>query len=227
MPRLAIRSDDRGATAIEYGLIAGLVALGIVGSLVTTKGSLNYIFGSASSQIGAANGGGVASPPAQPGVTQQRAIVAGNTSARAPYWNAKTLASKTVTNPTSTSQLTTFTYTDGASGSYLANFDATGKLLSEVVTSYPLNYSGRTMDSLQFTYGADGTQQSMVYTDRYASGVARQISTSAAANGWAETVRIFDANGNQTSSGSNGATGSGVLATGSADEIYFRALANQ
>jgi pilus assembly protein Flp/PilA len=226
MRRFRIVGEERGATAVEYGLIAGLIALGILGSLVGTRTSLIAAFGGISGQMGSATGGAPAASPA-PTVTSQRAITPASSSARAPYWNAKTLASKTVSNPSPTSQLTTFTYTDGASGSYLANFDSTGKLLSEVVVSYPLNYSGRTMDSLQFTYGADGTQQSMIYTDRYANGGARQVSTSAAANGWAETVKYYDSNGNLTSSGSSGTTGSGVLQTGSADEVYFRALANQ
>lgn len=220
----AIRSDQEGATAVEYGLIVGLIALGIIGSLITTKGSLNAVFGSVSSQMGSSTSGSTA---AGNPVTSQRVITAASTSARAPYWNAKTLLQKQVTNPTATSQLTTFTYTDGSSGSYLAQYDSTGALTGEVVTSYPLGYSGRTMDSLQFTYAADGTQQSMLYTDRYASGVARQVSTSALSGGWAETVKYYDTNGNFTNQISNGTTAASVRSTGQADEIYFRALANQ
>lgn len=219
----SIRDHDRGATAIEYAIIAALIGIGLIASLVSTRGSLSSIFGVASSQMASSDAGAAAGNP----VTSQRAVAAASTSPRAPYWNAKTLASRTVTQPDATSQLTTFTYTDGASASYLAKFDANGVLTGEVVTAYPIGFASRTMDSLQFTYAADGTQLSMIYTDRYASGVARQVSTSAAANGWAETVKYYDTNGNFTNQISNGATSSGVLSTGTGDEIYFRALANQ
>jgi pilus assembly protein Flp/PilA len=219
----SIRSNERGATAIEYAIIAALIGIGLIASLVSTRGSLSSIFGVASSNMASANAGVAAGN----GVTSQRAVAAAATSPRAPYWNAKTLASKTVTQPDATSQLTTFTYTDGSSGSYLAQFDANGALTGEVVTAYPIGYAGRTMDSLQFTYAADGTQLSMVYTDRYASGVARQISSSAAASGWAETVKYYNTSGAFTSQISNGTTEAGVRGTGTGDEIYFRALANQ
>jgi len=36
--------DDNGATAIEYGLIAALIAVAIVGALTTLGGGLNTLF---------------------------------------------------------------------------------------------------------------------------------------------------------------------------------------
>jgi len=36
--------DESGATAIEYGLIAALVAVAIVGALTTLGGGLNTLF---------------------------------------------------------------------------------------------------------------------------------------------------------------------------------------
>jgi len=36
--------DEEGATAIEYGLIAGIVALGIITSLTLVKGELLAVF---------------------------------------------------------------------------------------------------------------------------------------------------------------------------------------
>ena len=36
--------DESGATAIEYGLIAALVGVGIVGALTTLAGDLNALF---------------------------------------------------------------------------------------------------------------------------------------------------------------------------------------
>jgi pilus assembly protein Flp/PilA len=46
MKRLIARfiKDERGATAIEYGLIAGLIALAIAGSVTTLGGNLNTAF---------------------------------------------------------------------------------------------------------------------------------------------------------------------------------------
>jgi pilus assembly protein Flp/PilA len=54
--------DDSGATAIEYGLIAALVAVAIIGALQTMTGSLTTTFG----KVTAALGGGAAAPPAPP-----------------------------------------------------------------------------------------------------------------------------------------------------------------
>jgi pilus assembly protein Flp/PilA len=43
--------DESGATAIEYGLIAALVAVAIVGALTTLGGSLTTMFGTVNSDI--------------------------------------------------------------------------------------------------------------------------------------------------------------------------------
>lgn len=226
--------DERGANAIEYSLLGGFLALGLLASLVTTKSSLNTALGTISSQVASVATGASSTPPAPATppaptnpVTSQRTVAAATTSSRYAYWSAKTLATTVVTNPSATSQQTVFTYADGTSGTYLVNYDSTGKLLSEVVTTNPYGFAGRTSDSLQFTYGADGSQQSMIYADRYASGVVRQVSSSAASGGWAEWVQIYDTSGNLTSQGASTATGAGVLANGAGDEIYFRALANK
>ncbi|GIX16275.1 MAG: hypothetical protein KatS3mg119_0461 [Rhodothalassiaceae bacterium] len=39
-----LRKDSRGATAIEYGLIAALVAIAAIAALGTLSGGLNQIF---------------------------------------------------------------------------------------------------------------------------------------------------------------------------------------
>ena len=44
-------SDESGATAIEYGLIAVIVAIGIITSLTTLKGNLNTIFSNVNTNI--------------------------------------------------------------------------------------------------------------------------------------------------------------------------------
>ena len=46
-----IRPSEGGATAIEYAIIAGLIGLGLVGSLVTTRGSLSGVYGTASKSL--------------------------------------------------------------------------------------------------------------------------------------------------------------------------------
>jgi pilus assembly protein Flp/PilA len=43
--------DESGATAIEYGLIAALVAVGIIGALTALKGSLINTFSAVSANL--------------------------------------------------------------------------------------------------------------------------------------------------------------------------------
>ena len=40
-----LNRDDRGATAVEYGLLVGLIALAIIVAVVALGGHLNTIFG--------------------------------------------------------------------------------------------------------------------------------------------------------------------------------------
>jgi pilus assembly protein Flp/PilA len=47
--------DETGATAIEYGLIAALVAVGILASLPTLRDALNTTFTNVSTQLNTAN----------------------------------------------------------------------------------------------------------------------------------------------------------------------------
>lgn len=50
--------DEDGATAIEYGLIAGLIAVAIIGALLTLGGGLNSLFGKVSETLSTATGSG-------------------------------------------------------------------------------------------------------------------------------------------------------------------------
>jgi len=43
--------DESGATAIEYGLIAALIAVGIIAAATTLGGSLSNIFGRISTRL--------------------------------------------------------------------------------------------------------------------------------------------------------------------------------
>jgi len=49
---LALRCDKRGVTAMEYGLIAALVACVIIGTVTTIGTSLNTKFTSISTALG-------------------------------------------------------------------------------------------------------------------------------------------------------------------------------
>ncbi len=50
--------DESGATAIEYGLIAGLVAVAIIAALMTLGDALEELFNSVSDTIMDATGSG-------------------------------------------------------------------------------------------------------------------------------------------------------------------------
>ena len=49
-------NDESGATAIEYGLIAALIAVGIIAAATTLGGSLSSLFGRISTQLNGATG---------------------------------------------------------------------------------------------------------------------------------------------------------------------------
>ena len=48
------RSDERGASAVEYGLLVALIAAVIVGAVMALGGTLNGIFGDVNTEIGGA-----------------------------------------------------------------------------------------------------------------------------------------------------------------------------
>jgi pilus assembly protein Flp/PilA len=47
--------DESGATAIEYGLIAGLISIGIVTAVTTAGTQISQIFGTVSAKLTEAN----------------------------------------------------------------------------------------------------------------------------------------------------------------------------
>ena len=49
-----LRSDKRGATAIEYGLLVALLALAMIAGLSTLGGGANGMWGSMSNKVDAA-----------------------------------------------------------------------------------------------------------------------------------------------------------------------------
>jgi pilus assembly protein Flp/PilA len=50
--------DESGATAIEYGLIAAIVAVGIIAALGNVKGALQTTFNEVGTQLNTASGSG-------------------------------------------------------------------------------------------------------------------------------------------------------------------------
>ena len=65
MRNLMIRliREDEGASAIEYGLIAGLVAVVLIGALTLTGTSLQGVFSNVANQLAALGGGGGGGTP--------------------------------------------------------------------------------------------------------------------------------------------------------------------
>jgi pilus assembly protein Flp/PilA len=47
-----LRRDQHGATAIEYGLIAALIAVGIMGGLTALGGDVNGSWGRTAAKVG-------------------------------------------------------------------------------------------------------------------------------------------------------------------------------
>ena len=45
-------NDEEGATAIEYGLIAGLIAVALVAAMTTLQGGISTLYGRISTALG-------------------------------------------------------------------------------------------------------------------------------------------------------------------------------
>lgn len=54
MPIRDFLKDDSGATAIEYGLIAALIAVGVIAAATTLGGSLSRLFNRISTKLNSA-----------------------------------------------------------------------------------------------------------------------------------------------------------------------------
>ena len=117
-----IYADSRGATAIEYAIIAALIGVGLIASLVTTRTSLGSIFGVASSQMAssdAGSGGGSA----------------GGSSGTAPAIPAGPYSQKTVSKfyPVYQGEMNQYIYnfTDGTSLNRTVKFNSDGKITEQ------------------------------------------------------------------------------------------------
>lgn len=58
--------DNEGATAIEYGLIAALIAVAAIGAMTTLGTNLQTTFTTASDSLGTAGGGAAPAPAPAP-----------------------------------------------------------------------------------------------------------------------------------------------------------------
>lgn len=54
----ALRKDTRGVTALEYGILAGLIAVVIIGAVTTLGGDLKTVFTNISTQLAPAKTAG-------------------------------------------------------------------------------------------------------------------------------------------------------------------------
>lgn len=215
--------SESGATAIEYAIIGALIGIGLVGSLVTTRGSLNSIFGVASSQMGSANAGAAAG--ALPAYTERPAPAA-SSSTRASFWSAKTLASSTSAMPDPQTKVNTFTYTDGAVVNLTRKYDASGALTGETLAIQSPGLSGSTPDSGTWTFNASGVGLTQDYYQYYsANGPVMLHETQSASDGYISHELWYNSNGSfQRSYNSPAGTYSAVDPRAPQDEIYFRAL---
>lgn len=98
--------SERGATAVEYALIAGLIGLGIVGSLVTTRTSLSNTLGGVAGQMG--SGASADSPAA--------ALLASRTA----YWSGKSQTGAPVISTANGSTTASFRFSDGSTVTFIS-----------------------------------------------------------------------------------------------------------
>lgn len=149
-----MRRDESGATAVEYGLIAGLIAIGIVGSLVTTRGSLNSVFSTAGAQMASSTSTAAVTKPPYTGPTFNPAL------ARAPFWSAKTLSSgPTIDKSNSGYSQVTAKFTDGSQVYYTKYNDGRQQITV---------YDGSTLYAWAITTTAAGVMNYSEY-DHYTS----------------------------------------------------------
>ncbi|MGR6963445.1 Flp family type IVb pilin [Geodermatophilus sp. URMC 61] len=53
-----LKREEKGATAVEYGLMVGLIAVGIITAVILLRTQLSALFTSIAGSLGTAAGGG-------------------------------------------------------------------------------------------------------------------------------------------------------------------------
>ncbi len=193
--RSSLRSDS-GATSIEYAILAGLIGLGLVASLVTTKGSLSSVFGTASSQMSSSTA--LSDPAASAGGSSS------GPSATAPAtinWKGRTLSApavKTVYDANMTywtynfTDGTTATFYRGASGGSTNTIYMDERPVGGVYTGYSETTSGSPM---------------MFNVTAYSGGKIQSVDSTGSNNGagfngttpQSQRTQIYNASGQVTS----------------------------
>lgn len=142
-----LHQEDGGASAIEYSLIAGIVALGLVGSLVATRTSLNGVLTETATSL---TSGGVAPVGPQQG---------------SPYnFAAKTLSNRTTVAGSGPNGIQTYSYTfsDGSTLSYSPAYvsSSDGKQYEIAFIKDPAVNGGATY---QYLHAIDGSMPDTIY----------------------------------------------------------------
>lgn len=188
----SLRRSDRGATAIEYAIIAGLIGLGLVGSLVTTRGSLRAVFGAAGSQMGSATAASPSAPLVSTAGTPQ-----------GDYWNAKGLVSATKAKDGQDNLRATFTYADGSSVVYITHPDRPLEryvATSDTALAQTKSYAYHSDGSFKIYTTNQYTDSSFTKMQQGESSVQTNLNYSSNGNPTKYNVLSFDANGANTGS---------------------------
>jgi pilus assembly protein Flp/PilA len=206
---ILLNRDDRGATAVEYGLIAGLIALGLVGSLVATRTSLVQDYACVATAVGsqgatacAGSGGAPASPVGS-------------------YWSAKTLSSTTRSGA-----VTRFNYSDGTVvtinkdtsspySNHLSIIDPANNLISYyLLDSSGSNPTGMELD--RYYSGTSGPTKSVERAE--GSGTGSAVFSGSPPLPTSIQYSTFDTSGRQTSFATTSPTDSTMT---SASFLYY------
>ena len=204
-----LKADTAAATAIEYAIIAGLIGLGLVGSLVTTRGSLSSVFGTASGQMASGTSSALHPPVAA--------------SPNAGTWNAKTVTAQSSSNVSAAGGSYSFTYSDGGTVFYQNAYDANGNFAGELYRiTYPGNYQ------YQMQIDKNGNPTTLTYTEYYSGTMDVARDTVAANPDWTGNIRYFTRQGSFSAQCTGCFNPSSSQRSGFAsDALYFRGLVNQ
>lgn len=170
MKTIRILRDERGASALEYGLIAGLIALGIVGALATTKSSLNAEYNCIATAVGSSGG---------------TACSSGSAAAASPvgsFWNGKTLQSKTAV-----AGGYSYKYTDGTTATF--NKELSSPFWSHLVVNDPVNNR-----IIYYLVDSSGSKPIGIEIDNYVSGTTGNYSLVEQAVGSSNGSAAFSGN---------------------------------
>jgi pilus assembly protein Flp/PilA len=113
-------AGESGESAIEYGLIAALISVGIIASLYSTRSSLVTDYNCIANQMGSAGGGCAGGAAAQPSAgTGTTGTQTQSSYSAQSYWAAKTPTTRTVNRSSDGTLIqTTFNFNDGSQVQY-------------------------------------------------------------------------------------------------------------